>query len=79
MSYHPSGPEGLRLLAHFFEEVLTGHECFDFTEQTLDVEEDLRRWAHEMEEAQEMIWQLQEAMARKDRLIVLLVDEVQSA
>lgn len=72
MSYHPSGPEGLRLLARFFEEVLNDHACFDLTpdEDEVTVEEDLRRWADEMEEANDEITTLRAAVASKNRLIV---------
>ena len=67
MSYHPSGPEGLRLLARFFEEVLNDHACFDMSapEGEVTVEEDLRRWADEMEQANEKIATLQ---AQVDRM-----------
>ena len=79
MSYHPSGPEGLRLLALFFEEVLNDHECFDLkpSDDEVTVEDDLRRWADEMEQANTEIAFLRAAVERKDRLIVSLSERVQ--
>ena len=76
MSYRPSGPEGLRLIARFFEEVLAPHECFKLDGKP-EVEEDLRRWADEMEQANEKITSLRLAVERKDRLIVTLSEQVQ--